>query len=642
MLPRASGLMVLFTALSASLAGLLCDAQQAQPSAAGRYHLGDDAHWADPSFDDSAWPIAENDQWPIPPFNSDGFIWIRFHVQVPADASGPLAVRSTHSYAGELTLADEIYVNGALAAHEGSLPPHVRLDPKWDMVSGLPGSAATPGKTAVVALRVWVPPLLRIRMTTGDLHISIGESRYLELAHQSAQWAYLYANGLDIVLNAGIAILGLGMLIAWRWTGERNLRVVASVMIWQALGLLAWNPTLERPPVLLAVAAVVVPIALFVLALVELNWTVHRLRAPALKYICQAASVVWCLGYVILGAATTPGTIALWSALALVVGAVTWSTVLIVVGVWAIWARRTNPLIALALLANPLIALLTDGLHILPYGLTVGPFYEHMIASTTFVLDIALFILLGQNAWKAWRARDELRVEFEAAREIQEQMVAPAMDAPGFKLESAYMPAKQVGGDFFRTLPEVDGSVMIVVGDVSGKGLKAAMTVSAIMGALRDYPSRQPSEVLGHLNRALYGQIGGFVTCCAALVAVDGTMTLANAGNPPPYCNGEELAVEPGLPLGLLGEVSYAETRYQLAVGDRLTFVSDGVVEATSPGGELYGFERTRAISNQPANAIAEAAAQFGQEDDITVVTLTRESGGASGGKQLSGASKGA
>jgi serine phosphatase RsbU (regulator of sigma subunit) len=75
---------------------------------------------------------------------------------------------------------------------------------------------------------------------------------------------------------------------------------------------------------------------------------------------------------------------------------------------------------------------------------------------------------------------------------------------------------------------------MIVVGDVRGKGLKAAMTVSAIMGALRDYPSRQPSEVLGHLNRALYGQIGGFVTCCAALVAVDGTMTLANAGNPPP------------------------------------------------------------------------------------------------------------
>jgi hypothetical protein len=639
MLHRATGLIALLTALSASTVGLLCPAQQAQPGAAGRYHLGDDARWADPSFDDSAWPIAENGKWPIPPFNSDGFIWIRFHTQVRADASGPLAVRSTQSYTRELTLAAETYVNGALIAREGSLPPHVRLDPQWDMVSGLPVTAATPGKTAVVAHRVWIPPWVRIRTATGALRISIGESRNLELAQQAAQWAYLYANGLDIVLNTGIAILGFGMLIAWRWTGERDLRLVAWVMVWQALGLLAWNPTLERPPVLLAVAVVVVPVTLFELALIELNWTVHRLRAPALKHICQAASVAWCLGYVFLAAATAPGPIAILSALALFVGGVTWSSVLITVGVWAIQARRTNPLLALGLLANPLISLLTDGVHILPYGVTVGPFYEHTIASTTFVLDVALFILIGQNAWKAWRARDELRVEFEAAREIQEQMVAPAMDAPGFRLESAYVPAKRVGGDFFRTLPEADGSVLIVVGDVSGKGLKAAMTVSAIMGALRDYPSRQPCEVLAHLNRALYGQIGGFVTCCAALVAEDGTMTLANAGNPPPYCNGEELAVEPGLPLGLLEEVSYAEKRYRLAPGDRLTFVSDGVVEATGPGGELYGFERTRAISNQPANTIAEAAAQFGQEDDITVVTLTRESVGASAGKRLSGAS---
>jgi len=63
------------------------------------------------------------------------------------------------------------------------------------------------------------------------------------------------------------------------------------------------------------------------------------------------------------------------------------------------------------------------------------------------------------------------------------------------------------------------------------------------------------------------------------------------------------------------------------------------VVEATSPEGELYGFERSRAISNQTANTIAETAARFGQEDDITVVTLTRESAGTSASKQLSGAS---
>ncbi len=205
-------------------------------------------------------------------------------------------------------------------------------------------------------------------------------------------------------------------------------------------------------------------------------------------------------------------------------------------------------------------------------------------------------------------------------------MVVPAADVPGFRVESAYAPAKQVGGDFFRVMPE-DGGLLVVVGDVSGKGLKAAMTVSAIMGSLHDYASSRPAEVLAHLNRVLHGRMDGFVTCCAAHIAADGTMTVANAGNPAPYLNGEEMAVEPGLPLGILGEASYAETRYQIAPNDRLTFVSDGVVEATNPQGELYGFERTEAISNQPAKAIAEAATQFGQEDDITVLSVTRTVG---------------
>ena len=101
-------------------------------------------------------------------------------------------------------------------------------------------------------------------------------------------------------------------------------------------------------------------------------------------------------------------------------------------------------------------------------------------------------------------------------------------------------------------------------------------------------------------------------------------MTLANAGNPAPYRNGEEMAVPSGLPLGLVAEGRYEETRYQIAPDDRLTFVSDGILEATNAKGELYGFERTQAVSNQTADTIAEAARQFGQEDDITVVSLMR------------------
>jgi serine phosphatase RsbU (regulator of sigma subunit) len=192
-----------------------------------------------------------------------------------------------------------------------------------------------------------------------------------------------------------------------------------------------------------------------------------------------------------------------------------------------------------------------------------------------------------------------------------------------------YLPAQQVGGDFFQVLPGddgslLDGSLLIVVGDVSGKGLKAAMTVSTIVGALRGCTVRKPAAVLSYLNRVLYGQISGFATCTAALISGDGAVTLANAGNLAPYCNGKELDVLSGLPLGIDAEGSYVETSYQIEPGDRLTFVSDGVVEAANEKRELFGFARTLAISQQPAHAIAEAAKEFGQQDDISVLSVTR------------------
>lgn len=91
-----------------------------------------------------------------------------------------------------------------------------------------------------------------------------------------------------------------------------------------------------------------------------------------------------------------------------------------------------------------------------------------------------------------------------------------------------------------------------------------------------------------------------------------------------PYRNGDELAVEGGLPLGIVEHGDYHETNFQLAARDRLTFISDGVVEATPEKKELFGFERVQAISNQTAHAIAEAAKTFGQDDDISVLSVTR------------------
>ena len=132
------------------------------------------------------------------------------------------------------------------------------------------------------------------------------------------------------------------------------------------------------------------------------------------------------------------------------------------------------------------------------------------------------------------------------------------------------------------------------------------------------------------MNERMLGRNnGGFTTCLCVRVDADGAMTAANAGHLAPYLDGKELDLENGLPLGLAAESSYPETTRKLALGARLTMLTDGVIEAQSATGVLYGFDRTAAISTQPAESIAQAARQFGQEDDITVLTLTLRSPGA-------------
>ena len=235
----------------------------------------------------------------------------------------------------------------------------------------------------------------------------------------------------------------------------------------------------------------------------------------------------------------------------------------------------------------------------------------------------AMSVILLRRTLNDWRTKEELSAEFEAARAMQERMVPPAADVKGYQIESAYFPARHVGGDFFRIMPADNGAVLVVVGDVSGKGLGAAMTVAALAGALDNEFSRSPGEVLEHLNRALLLRKGeGFVTCCAALLERSGKVRIANAGHLSPYTGGVDLPVEAALPLGLVDGVTYVETQLQIAEGEGLTFLSDGVVEAANSAGELFGFERTREISEKAANEIAEAAKAWGQNDDITVVSV--------------------
>jgi serine phosphatase RsbU (regulator of sigma subunit) len=169
---------------------------------------------------------------------------------------------------------------------------------------------------------------------------------------------------------------------------------------------------------------------------------------------------------------------------------------------------------------------------------------------------------------------------------------------------------------------------------VSGKGLQAAMNSSTLVGALRNELSHDPATVLEHLNHVLLGAVSSpgavpgldsapcFATCLCARIYPDGTLSMANAGHLSPYRDGRELELGPSLPLGVIADADYAQSTFQLDRGDRLVFLSDGVVEATNQHGELFGFERTRQVSNESARYIAQTAKHFGQTDDITVVSL--------------------
>jgi serine phosphatase RsbU (regulator of sigma subunit) len=227
------------------------------------------------------------------------------------------------------------------------------------------------------------------------------------------------------------------------------------------------------------------------------------------------------------------------------------------------------------------------------------------------------------------RFRDEqerLRGEMDAARHVQELLVpSQSINVPGFDTDASYHPAAEVGGDFFQLFSASNDALLVIVGDVSGKGMKAALVVSMIVGALQNRRSDAPSALLRELNTVLLSRSqGGFTTCSCALFSADGSLTIASAGHLAPYRNGEEVATPPGLPLGIDADAHWTELHIKLEPGDRVLWVSDGVVEARNGKRDLLGFQRAQELATGPAVEIAQAARQFGQEDDITVVSITR------------------
>jgi hypothetical protein len=254
-----------------------------------------------------------------------------------------------------------------------------------------------------------------------------------------------------------------------------------------------------------------------------------------------------------------------------------------------------------------------------------GPIPIHMSSVGDFAGIFVILLIIYLRFMHIYRDQEHAASELAAARSVQELLIPREKIAtPGFEVDSVYCPANEVGGDFFHLQSAGLDGMLVVIGDVAGKGLKAAMNVSLLMGALRRTREHSPAKILESLNGVLTGT-ESFTTCQAIWLASNGEMVIANAGHLSPYLNSQEINLPGALPLGVLPQVSYEEERFYLHPGDRILLLSDGVVEARKPSGELFGFDRVRYLSNQSAFYLADAAKAFGQEDDITVLTVRRQ-----------------
>jgi hypothetical protein len=370
----------------------------------------------------------------------------------------------------------------------------------------------------------------------------------------------------------------------------------------------------------------------FVVAFLSLRkrWTITALRwtAPILAAVGPTPFLIGGHGWLVVGTLLFVG-------LGTVLWMLGWSLFIFVTLIAATIRRNFEAgllLIPLVLtiigIAEPIMTSLISDSSGHPYRspLTIqaGPVPIHFASIADFTGLLAIVLIIFVRFLRIQHDRERAQSELAAARSVQELMIPrEKLDTPGYEVDSVYNPANEVGGDFFHVQPLSDGSLLVVIGDVAGHGLKAAMNVSMLMGALRRIPEKSPAKILESLNRVLTGS-ESLTTCQAILFGPNGELVISSAGHLFPYLNSQEIVLPGGLPLGAVPEVSYDEVRLYLHPGDRLLLLSDGVVEARKSTGELFGFDRVHNLSNQTAFYIADAAKEFGQEDDITVLTVRR------------------
>jgi hypothetical protein len=593
-----------------------------------RTHSGDDLAWAAANFDDSAWaPFTFTSSEsavlsPAPTWN-----WYRLRLHLP-DTGQPTALL-VQGVRGEY----EVYLNGVLQ-------PGSRLASRFVLFRSSTAifPLDTPGGDMEIALRTRVPAIYESGSPVSA--VVIGTRDVLTAQANVENNLPLHAFILPQVIYLLITLTGVAIFALYRaqpthreylWLSLCLLSLGANAVFWNAsviAGLL--------PMSVLSYFAdpFVYP---WLVAQIEFVYSFAG-RKPSravrvYEVICLLVPLYLNFGTLFFPIRWTVGTLGE----TLVVLPVALGLPILL----TLWYRRGNReagwLILPVLLTSTSLVTYDGGFVLGELGLRpttldlipplkLGPYQLEYGSISSLVFLVFITIVIFLRFTRVSREQSRIKAELSAAQELQSRLV-PAIPppVPGFAFEAVYLPAAEVGGDFYQVLEQADGSALIVIGDVSGKGLKAAMTGALVIGALRTLAAENlsPATLLEKLNLQLVqGNDGGFVTCLCVRVDANGAITLANAGHLAPYRNGTELPVDFGLPLGITAEARYSEASIQLAPGDQLTLLSDGVLEARTAAGELYGFDRTRTLSTAPAEVIASTVQRFGQEDDITVLTL--------------------
>jgi sigma-B regulation protein RsbU (phosphoserine phosphatase) len=596
-----------------------------------RFHTGDDPSWADPAFDDSAWDKI-NVTMPLPEQGVEsysGYAWYRLRLHpVPIPDSGQLALSMlvAPNFVGQLQVFANNIELGRTRGMNDAAPTMYQSRPFTVQIT----RAAADG-TVVIAIRSWAEASISRGLVDhvelGDAG-SIGEKLALE---NGQQWdKHVIAGMIVSFLFLCVTVLGATLYLAQRNHAE---------YLW--LALLCLSVTLTGA---IETAFGASLLSLKVFQILEL-WTGRIFMAVTLEFVLRFTGMgyrrtvrVVQIAVLLLPLVFFLKPHQIYDYLSITAQIVFCG--LVVILLFRAWRR--GRLEAGVMLLPFFLAATADSLDtVLDYAASQH-WLSESFASHRFLFGpiefstntIAFLIFLGSLiAVILYRfvhvSQEEQRsaAEIEAARSVQALLIPTQLPSnKNFMLESAYFPANGVGGDFFQALPLKDDSMLVVVGDVSGKGLQAAMNASTLVGALRNELSHDPATVLSHLNQVMLGAtsgaVAGFATCLCARIYPNGRMTIANAGHLSPYRDGREMELIACLPLGIIPDVEYEQTTFTLKHGDRLTFISDGVVEATDTKGELFGFERTQQVSHEPARYIAQTAQRFGQTDDITVVSL--------------------